>query len=200
MPRRPGPWAAGALIAITLAGCGAAVGELHGDRRRARSASAPASAPDARGTLPAGWRRLRLPSGAVLPYPGGWQVLEGDPGSASAGAIGPDGTIRAYLNATPAEGGETLVGWARFRVRHNIAEGDRDVRQVQGQSTVRLASGYGSCVVDDYSTSRSRYRELACIIAPFDGGRATVLIAAAPPRAWARERPVLEFAIDHFTG
>lgn len=196
MPRRSGPWAAGVMIAITLAGCGAAASGRNGDWRLQ---SAPVSAAAAPVALPGGWHRLRLPSGAVLPYPAGWEVLGGDPGSASAGLVEPGGLIRAYLNATPADSRETRIGWARFRIRHNMAEGERHVRQIHGQTTIRLQSERGSCVVDDYSTSRSRYRELACIVAPFHGGRATALVAAAQPDAWARERPLLEFAIDHFT-
>ncbi len=196
MPPRSRPWAASALVAITVAGCGAS----HHRRDGARLRSQRVSTGEPPAALPAGWRRLRLASGAALPYPASWRVLKGDPGSASAALLNPAGTTRAYLNATPADARETVAGWARFRVRHNAAEGDRHVRLIHAQNGIRLAAGRASCVIDDYTTSRSRYRELACILVPTDAGRATVLVAAARPGDWARERPLLEFAINHFTG
>ena len=148
--------------------------------------------------LPVGWGRLRLRSGAVLPYPASWRKLRSDPGSASAALLDRDGTIRAYLNATPADGHETLAGWARFRVRHNAAEGDRAVRLLRAQTDVVLRAGRASCVTDRYVTSRSKYHELACIVAPANGANATVLVAAAQPEAWASERRAFAFAINHF--
>jgi hypothetical protein len=181
MPHRPRPLAAGALIAITVAGCGAGVSS-RGRQGDAAAHHEPAAIGQASPALPAGWGRLR-----------------GDPSSASAALLNPDGTIRAYLNATPAEGSETLAGWARFRVRHNAAEGDLGVRLITAQTSLRLAAGRASCVVDDYMTSRSRYRELACILAPASGRQATVLVAAAQPNVWTSQRPALQFAINHFT-
>jgi hypothetical protein len=137
----------------------------------------------------------------VLPYPAGSRVLAGDPGSASAALSNSAGAIQAYLNATPADGQETLADWVRFRVRHNATEGDRSVHLVTAQAPARFDGGRASCVIDDYATSRSRYRELACIVAPAPGARAmraVVLIAAAQPSAWTRDQPLLRFAIDHF--
>ena len=103
--------AVGALVAIAIAGCGAGasgggVATSVSTQHAARAAAVPA--------LPVGWGRLRLRSGAVLPYPASWRKLRSDPGSASAALLDRDGTIRAYLNATPADGHETLAGWARF--------------------------------------------------------------------------------------
>jgi hypothetical protein len=190
--------AVGALIAISVAAAGASI--AAGVRPRSAAVSSQVAAGGhASPVLPAGFNRLRLTDGAVLPYPASWRAVRGDPGSASAALLGAGGTIRAYLNATPADGRETLAGWARFRVRHNAAEGDRDVRLISARTGVRLDAGRASCVVDEYVTSRSRYRELACILAPANRGHATVLIAAAQPNAWARERPLLQFAIHHFT-
>jgi hypothetical protein len=194
MRLRHGLPALGALIAIAIAGCGAGVGGRPGGSVLPRSAPTAAVSP----ALPVGWGTLRLPSGVALPYPAGWQQIGGDPGSASAALFEADGKIRAYLNATPAEGRETVADWARFRLRHNAAEGDRNVRLITAQTPLGLASGRESCVVDDYSTSRSKFRELACILAPADGRHATVLVAAAEQDAWAREHPVLEFAVSHF--
>ncbi len=205
MPRR-GSLLASALIAITVAGCGGAAGAGIGAITSARSGhdrGGPGprlvATTETSSGLPAGWKQLRLTSGATLPYPASWQPVSGDPASASAALVNPDGTIRAYLNATPADGHETLAGWTHFRVAHNAAEGDRNLRLISARTGVRLAGGRASCVVDDYATSRSRYRELACIVAPMTGSLATVLVAAAQPNTWARERPLLDFALNHFT-
>jgi hypothetical protein len=188
----------GATVAvIAVAGCGAAPGGQVG--AGAVVPKHPAGRQTSSG-LPVGWGTLRLASGAVLPYPSNWQRVRGDRGTASAAMFNADGTIRAYLNATPADRDETLNGWTRFRLHHNADEGDRNVRLITARSGVRLAAGRASCVVDDYATSRSRYRELACIVAPPNGRQATVLVAAAQPNAWAREHPQLDFAIDHFIG
>ena len=196
MPRGCRSLTTGALIAIAVGGCGTgarvAAGGRPADGGRSPTAASPVASP------PTGWKALRLASGALLPYPPGWREVSGDPGSASAALRDRDGTIRAYLNATPADGNEHLAGWARFRVRHNAGEGDRHERVINVDNNVRLGAGRAACVVDDYSTSRSRYRELACIVAPAHGRRATVLIGAAQPQAWAHERPLVRFAIDHF--
>lgn len=201
MPHGSRSLAAGVVIALTIAGCAAGRSTGTGGRpARGAVSSEPAASTEASPALPAGWHGLRLTSGALLPYPPGWRRVNGDPGSASAALVDARGAIRAYLNATPADSHETLAGWARFRVRHNAAEGDRNVRLITVRSGVRLGAGRASCVVDDYTTSRSRYRELACIVAPTSGRQSTVLIAAAQPSAWARERPLLDFALEHFTG
>ncbi len=196
----PASLALGAIAAITVAGCGAesriGTGDRHGDRALAphRAASTKPFA------LPPGWNELRLSSGALLPYPPGWRPVSGDRGSASAALLNRDGTIRAYLNATPAQSHETLAGWARFRLRHNVAEGDRNERLVAAPTGVQRRTGQRmACVIDDYVTSRSRYRELACILTPTRGHPAMVLVAAAQPGAWKRERPLLDLAINHFT-
>jgi hypothetical protein len=160
--------------------------------RRSRSGSPPA--------LPAGWRRLRMPSGGELPYPPGWRPLAGDPGSVSAALTGPDGLIRGYLNATPAEPDETPAGWSQFRISHNAEDGDRDVHVISVRRDVRLGhGGRASCVADRYATTRTSYRELACLLVPADRGPRTVLVAAAQPRAWAADEPLLNFAFAHFT-
>jgi hypothetical protein len=127
-----------------------------------------------------------------------WQRISGDPGTASAATFAAGGTIQAYLNATPADSTETLTGWGRFRLRHNAAEGDRNVRLIAAENNIALGAGRGACVVDDYATSRSRYRELACLVAPANGHQRTVLIAAAQAEAWTHEQAVLEFAVGHF--
>jgi hypothetical protein len=197
-PSRTRSLAAGGLIAVAVTGCGTGASIATG-HRHADSGRSPKPAASAGPTLPSGWRTLRLASGGLLPYPPGWREVSGDPGSASAALLGHDGVIRVYLNATPAAGHERLAGWARFRVRHNAGEGDRHERVISVHNDVRLGAGRAACVVDTYSTSRSRYRELACILVPTNGSRATVLIGAAQPQAWEHEAPLLRFAIDHFT-
>ena len=182
-------------IAVAVAGCGAAAG---GGRARATPVAFKRVA--GAETVPAGWGRLRVPSGAVLPYPAGWRRLDGDPGSATAALLNADGTIRDYLNVTPADRDETVGGWARFRLGHNRAEGDRDVRLITTETAAVLGHRRRACVIDDYATTRSRYRELACVVVPADGRRATVLVAAAQPKAWAHEQPAFDLAFNHFAG
>jgi hypothetical protein len=217
MPAGPRSKGAGAVIAaaiaVSVAGCGGAVGgggaagggsaaggggAAGGGRARAKPvAFKRVASPE---TVPAGWGRLRVPSGAVLPYPAGWRRLDGDPGSATAALLNADGTIRDYLNVTPADRDETVGGWARFRLRHNRSEGDRDVRLITTETAAVLGHRRRACVIDDYATTRSRYRELACVVVPADGRRATVLVAAAQPKAWAREQPAFDLAFNHFAG
>ena len=51
-------------------------------------------------------------------------------------------------------------------------------------------------MIDSYSTTRMRFREIACIVA---GPRATtVVVAAAPARRWAHEAPLLRRAVASF--
>ena len=200
MPRGSRSLAAGTLMAITVAGCGAGPGVGIAGRQadgvlRPKLATSPRAS-----ALPPGWNELRLPSGALLPYPPGWRPVSGDRGSASAALFDRDGTIRAYLNATPVDGHEKLAGWACFRLRHNAAEGDRNVRRITARTAIhRSAAGRTACVIDDYVTSRSRYRELACILASTNGRAAVVVVAAAQPDAWTREQPLLDVAVNHFS-
>lgn len=176
----------GAIAAvIALAGCGSGT---TGTAASTKSAARPAE-----------WGTLRLASGASLPYPLSWRRIHSDPGTASAAMFNADGTIRAYLNVTPAIGKETLAGWAHFRVGHNADEGDRNVRVLSKQTNVPLDGGRGSCVVDQYTTTRTAYRELACVVAPSSGAMRVVLVAAAQPDVWISEGHILQFAIDHFT-
>lgn len=197
MPRVP-PGFLGLLtvgvIATAVAGCGGGSGS---GSTRASAARPAATHPTG---LPAGWRRLRMPSGGVLPYPPGWRPLAGDPGSVSAALTAPDGLIRGYLNATPAEPGETPAAWSRFRISHNADDDDRDLHVISVRRDVRLGGGgLASCVADRYTTSRTSYRELACLLVPADRGPRTVLVAAAQPGAWTADEPVLNFALAHFT-
>lgn len=149
--------------------------------------------------LPQGWSTQRLPrSAARLPAPAGWRAGRTDPGTRTMILRGPSGRIAGYLNATPQQGDETPANWSSFRVAHNEEEEDLDVTLESAASGLRFRGGRGSCVIDSYrTTSGSRYREVACIVA----GRAatTVIVGAAPPALWDREAPTLERAIDSFT-
>jgi hypothetical protein len=147
---------------------------------------------------PATWRTSSLPDrSARLAYPPGWHAIRSDPGTVSAAVRSASGRIQGYLNATPEQGAETLSNWSRFRPAHNREEGDTNVSELAAASGLHFANGSGSCIVDRYATSSgARYREIACIVA---GTRATtVVVGAAPPRDWRRERPAIERAISTF--
>lgn len=149
--------------------------------------------------LPAGWSAQRLPGWpARLPAPAGWRPVPGDPGTRTVILRGRAGRIAGYLNATPQQGAETPRNWRRFRVEHNRDEEEREVTLDSSAAGLPFRGGSGSCVLDSYrTTSGSRYRELACIVA---GRRATtVIVGAAPPSRWAEQAPTIRRAIDSFT-
>jgi len=151
----------------------------------------PAGAPD-------GWRSSELPNGtARMAYPPGWSPIQTDPGTVTSALRDHDGEIRGYLNATPQQGSETLVDWARFRPDHNADEGDVDLRPIAAASNLRFRSGRGSCLIEDYRTSSDHfYREIACIVAGAEA--TTVIVGAAPPDEWQRQAPAIERAISSF--
>jgi hypothetical protein len=145
------------------------------------------------------WGSVPFGSGGSLPYPPGWREIHSDRGAASAALFSADGSIRAYLNATPAIAAEQPHSWAHFRIGHNADEGDRHVRLLS--SGVRtLGVGRAACVLDQYVTSKSSYRELACLVRSSQTGRRTVLVAAAKPAAWASERSSMLLALRRFVG
>jgi hypothetical protein len=110
--------------------------------------------------------------------------------------LGAGGRIDAYLNATPKQGPETLANWSRFRPRHNLREGDRSVRLLASSDDLAFRSGRGGCVIDDYTTSKATYREVACLVS---GPRAGAVVVAAAPRAlWKQKAPTLERAVSSF--
>jgi hypothetical protein len=147
--------------------------------------------------MPPSWKTARTRSGATLAFPPGWREIQADRGTVSAAPAGPRGYLVGYLNATPLSGAETLANWKRFRVVHLAEEGARGVRLEAGATGLRLRSGRGSCVIDSYSTTRARFREIACIVT---GARATtVIVAAAPARTWTHVSSTLEQAVASFT-
>ena len=149
----------------------------------------PAAAPPA-------WKAARTESGATLAYPPGWRRTESDHGTVTAAPAGPGGSLVGYVNATPRSGTETLANWSRFRVAHVADEGARDVRLAAAATGLRFRTGHGSCVIDSYSTSRTRFREIACIVA--GAHKTTVVVTAAPEAGWDHEAPLLERALSSF--
>jgi hypothetical protein len=144
---------------------------------------------------PAGWRVARS-SGGELAYPPGWRPITTDPGTASVALLGSGGRIAGYLNATPKQGAETLANWSRFRPEHNLDEGDRSVHVIASADQLSFRSGPGSCVIDDYTTSKATYREIACLVS---GPRSSaVVVAAAPIALWDQRAATLERAISSF--
>ena len=144
---------------------------------------------------PSSWKLARLPSGAAtFGYPRTWRPIRTDPGTVSVALIRPGRSIRGYLNATPRQGTETLTNWPTFRVEHlREEESSKDVRLIASAHGLRFRSGRGSCVIDSYRTSRTRYREIACLVA---GTRtSSVLVGAAPSKAWAQQAGTIERAI-----
>lgn len=182
--------AVGALLALAFTGCGAStpkpppVAGRGGPFRWL-----------AQGRAPANWPPTGVVAGGSLPQPPGWQPIRGDRGSTSF-VQRRAGTIVGYLNATPRSGDETIANWARFRVAHNAQEGDRDIAALAEATGVGVGSARVSCVTDEYLTSLSRYREIACLIAARRAS--TVVLGAAPPRDWSRQRPIIERAIAGF--
>ena len=58
---------------------------------------------------------------------------------------------------------------------------------------LKFRSGRGSCLIDSYRTSQTRYREIACLVA---GARtSSVIVGAAPATAWSRRAETIERAI-----
>jgi hypothetical protein len=132
----------------------------------------------------------------MLAYPPGWTPLKTDPGTASVALLGGGERIEGYLNATPRQGTETLADWSRFRPQHNQDEGDRGVRLLAASTTARFRSGRGACVIDTYTTSKARYREIACLVS---GPRSSaVVIAAAPTALWNQHAATLQRAVASF--
>lgn len=201
------------LLALCAAGCGSTSGSASHTSAAASSDSAShTSATAATGALtsqalselrpaqvPSGWRVARIPDGAVMPYPPGWNLIHGDRGTATAALLDAGQRYLGYLNVTPRHANEKLAGWAAFRVHHNAEEGERDLQTLASRTAVRVRGGHGSCVEDAYNTSAgTRYIEIACLIS---GPRTTaVVVGAAAPGTWARMAPTLEQAISAASG
>src|SRR4051794_37112162 len=190
--RRSG--ATAGLLGVTLAAALLTVGLAGGGP----SSHRPPTRPFAwlhPGSPPTGWNVARSRGGA-LPYPPGWRRITTDRGSASVALLGAGGRIDAYLNATPKQGPETLANWSRFRPGHNLREGDRSVHLLASSDDLTFRFGRGACVIDDYTTSKATYREIACLVS---GPRASAVVVAAAPRAlWDHQAGTLERAVSSF--
>ena len=146
-------------------------------------------------SAPRGWHLARTGAGATLAYPPGWTPIKTDPGTASVALLRGD-RIDGYLNATPRQGTETLADWSHFRLHHNQGEGDRDERLVAATPDGRFRSGRGACVIDTYSTSKTTYREIACLVS--SARSSAVVVAAAPRSEFERQAGTLERAVSSF--
>ena len=188
------PRATAGLIALAAAVVVLIVGPAGGGESSHRRPSGPFAW--LRPVLPpAGWKVARS-SGGALAYPPGWRPIKTDPGTASVALLGGGDRIDGYLNATPKQGAETLANWSRFRPEHNLGEGDQSVHLISSASHLTFRSGRGSCVIDDYTTSKATYREIACLVS---GPRpSAVVVAAAPIALWGRQAATLERAVSSF--
>jgi hypothetical protein len=144
---------------------------------------------------PTGWKVARSRGGA-LAYPPGWRRIVNDPGSAAVALLRGRDRVDGYLDATPKQGPETLANWSRFRPEHNRREGERGVRLIASATDLTFRSGRGSCVIDQYTTSKATYREIACLVS----GRSSsaVVVAASPTALWDRHAAALERAVSSF--
>ena len=176
------------LVAACAVSLGAGRHSSHGPASQAFSWLQPAPPPP-------GWNVARSTAGA-LAYPPGWTPIKTDPGTASLALLGTTGAIDAFLNATPRQGKETLSNWSRFRPAHNTSEGNQDVRLIASSTNLKFRTGRGSCVIDDYTTSSARYREIACLVAGQTSS--AVIVAAAPTARWAEQAVTLERAVSSF--
>src|SRR2546421_11640053 len=180
------------VIGLGLAACAASLGAgRHSSHGPAPKAFSWLQAPPP----PPGWNVARSAAGALADPPG-WSPIKTDPGTSSVALLGNADAIDAYLNATPRQGKETRANWSHFRPAHNKGEGNQDVRLIASSTNLNFRSGRGSCVIDDYTTSSARYREIACLVA----GRTSsaVIVAAAPNALWDQQAVTLERAVSSF--
>ena len=124
------------------------------------------------------------------------QPEKGDASSVSAVLRDRNGTVLLYLNGGPSTGSPNMASWPAFRLDHLREEHNRSVHEDAHAALLAFRGGKGSCVIDDYVTSRAphHYREIACLVQ----GRSTasVLIAAALVQAWPTYASQLERAIE----
>jgi hypothetical protein len=146
---------------------------------------------------PSTWPLARLQGAGALAYPPGWHRIKSDPGTVSAAlVVGRTGLVTEYLNATPKQANETLQNWASFRTAHNQEEGESQEQVLAAARDLRFRDGRGSCVIDRYRTTRTRYQEIACLVRAPAGE--TVVVAAALAGRWASDAPALERAVSAF--
>lgn len=180
------------LLAAITSGCGSGRGVPP------RAGNPPAFAWLRPAPPPAAWSLARLSGTAALAYPPSWHRIESDPGTASAAlVVARTGLITEYLNATPKQANETLQNWSSFRTAHNRNEGDSQEQVLAAARDLRFRNGRGSCVIDRYRTTRTRYQEIACLVQAPAGE--TVIVAASLAARWAHDSPALERAVSAFS-
>ena len=182
-------------VALMIAVVAAAAVSLGAGRHSSRGPAAQAFSWLQPAPPPPAWNVARSTAGA-LAFPPGWSPIKTDPGTSSVALLGSAGAIDAYLNATPRQGKETLANWSHFRPAHNKGEGNQAVRLIASSTSLSFRSGRGSCVIDDYSTSSARYREIACLVA--GPTSSAVIVAAAPTALWDQQAVTLERAVSSF--
>lgn len=191
-------------VALTAGGCGGTTKTSSSPTRPAGVASPAPTQPNASvtgfswvrpGPAPGDWRVARLASGAEMFYPPGWHTIRGDIGTVTAAKLSGERRFTGYLNLTPRQGNERAATFPDFRLRHNRSEGDSNVKMIASARGLKFRGGTGSCVQDSYSTtSGAHYVEIACLVA---GPHSTaVIVGAAPPASWTKQRAVIERAIS----
>ena len=89
----------------------------------------------------------------------------------------------------------SLTGAASGR-NTTVGEGDKSVHVIASSSDLTFRSGRGSCVIDDYTTSKATYREIACLVSGTKSS--AVVVAAAPIALWDHQAATLERAVSSF--
>jgi hypothetical protein len=183
------------LAAVIASGC---VSGCGGEESAHRSAGNPPAFAWLRpAPPPSAWPLARLSGTVAMAYPPSWHRIESDPGTVSAAlVVARAGLIIEYLNATPKQADETLRNWPSFRTAHNQEEGDSQEQVLAAARGLRFRDGRGSCVIDRYRTTRTRYEEIACLVQAPAGE--TVIVAAALASQWGRDAPALERAVSGF--
>jgi len=191
------------VLMATVACCLLATAAVLGSTYCASEASAPrVSAPLGPfawlklTSLPQGWTQLAGPSSVGrLPLPPGFHAVAGDRGTLTAVLFGRGGADLGYLNVTPRQGVERLVGWPKFRLEHLREDDARSAREERAAQLVGTGTALRSCVVDDYVTrvGGHRFHEVACLVVQHSAG--SVIVAATPTGDPAHVWAVLQRAV-----
>ena len=199
------------LIAVGVASCGGSNDNSSNSPAAAKqsqppvvanSAPAPAAKPAPAPAAKPAKQKAPAPPPAPAPQASSSSngIPQGDvgPGTATAGLLrgGDEDDLVGYLNATPRQGQETLENWGSFRPDHNRDEEDRSVHLIASSTGLPFRGGHGSCVIDDYTTSRATYREIACFAS--GAGSSAVVVAAAPTSSWHQQEATLRRAVSAF--
>lgn len=147
-------------------------------------------------SLPHGWTQLDGASSvAPLPLPPGFHAVAGDRGTLTAVLFGRGGADLGYLNVTPRQGAERLLGWPKFRLEHLREDDASSAREERAAQLVGTGTALRSCVVDDYMTrvGSHGFHEVACLVMQHSAG--SVIVAATPTGDPAHVWAVLQRAV-----